>query len=87
VNDRDLKRLDRREGVLVGVYTRGPVEVHNQDGQPAQTQTYFAVREREEDFTPHQDYIDLYLRGAKHFGLPAEYIESLDGVRKKAKSD
>jgi cation transport regulator ChaC len=87
VNERDLGRLDRREGVLIGSYTRGPCEVHKQNGEPVQTQTYFAVRQREQDFVPHKEYIDLYLQGAKHFGLPPHYIELLELIREHAKSD
>jgi cation transport regulator ChaC len=87
VNESDLKRLDRREGALIGSYTRGPVEIYDQKGQLVRAETYFAVRQREEDFLPHKDYIGLYLRGAKHFGLPAEHIESLEHIQNQAKAD
>lgn len=87
VNDRDLPRLDRREGVLIGAYTRGPLEVHKENGDAVPTETYFAVRQQEHNFAPHRDYIELYIRGARHFGLPAHYIASLEGVLKNAKSD
>jgi gamma-glutamylcyclotransferase len=87
VSERDLKRLDRREGVLIGSYTRGRLEVHDRDGQAAQTQTYFAVRERKQDFVPHKDYIDLYLKGARHFGLSAQYLEFLEHLKNHAKAD
>lgn len=86
VSERDLKGLDRNEGVLLKRYTRGPVEVHKQNGDVVQAETYFAVRQREQDFTPHKDYIDLYLQGARHFGLPAEYLEFLDRLQEQAKS-
>lgn len=87
VSELDLPRLDRREGVLIGSYTRGGLEVHDRDGQPVQTQTYFAVRERKQDFVPHKDYIDLYLKGARHFGLPAQYLESLERLKNQTKAD
>ncbi len=51
-----------------------------------QAQTYFAVRQEEQDFAPHKDYIDLYLQGARHFGLPAHYLEFLERLHKQAKS-
>jgi cation transport regulator ChaC len=85
VTEGDLESLDSHEGVPRGRYTRGPIEVYN--GQVVLTQTYFAVREREQDFMPHRDYIDLYIRGAKHFGLPAHYIRFLERIRQRAKSD
>jgi len=87
LNESDLKRLDRREGVLIGSYTRGPVEIYDQKGQIIRAQTYFAVRQREGDFAPYEDYIGLYIRGAKHFGLPAGYIESLEHIQNQAKTD
>jgi cation transport regulator ChaC len=85
VSERDLRRLDRHEGVFIGSYTRGGLEVHDRGGQAVQTQTYFAARERKQDFVPHEDYIDLYLKGARHFGLPAQYIESLERLKNQAK--
>jgi cation transport regulator ChaC len=85
VNECDLESLDRHEGVPKGRYIRGPVEVHKQNGEPVQAETYFAIRQREQDFTPHLDYIDLYLRGAKHFGLPVEYLAFLDQLKNQAK--
>lgn len=86
-NQRDLDRLDRREGVLIESYTRGPLEVHKENGEAVQTETYFAVRERDHDFPPHRNYIDLYVRGAKYFGLPARYITFLEDLLKQSKSD
>jgi len=50
VNERDLASLDSHEGVPRGRYARGPVEVYTE--QPARAQTYFAVRQREQDFAP-----------------------------------
>ena len=87
VIERDLERLDRREGVLIGAYTRCPIEVHKANGESVQVQTYFAVRPQASDIRPHQDYIDLYLRGAKRFGLPAPYIKFLERIRNEAKAD
>jgi cation transport regulator ChaC len=87
VDRRDLDRLDRREGLLIGSYIRDGLEVHKESGEAVQTETYFAVRQQEQDFTPHQKYIELYVRGAKHCRLPAHYIELLEGLHGTAKSD
>lgn len=87
VNDKDLKTLDRREGVLIGAYTRGPLEVHSQAGKSALVQTYFAVPEGNGIFTPHRNYIEHYIKGAKQFGLPHEYIVILEQIIQQAKAD
>jgi hypothetical protein len=87
VSERDLERLDRREGILIGAYIRGPLEVYKQSGEAAQTQTYFAIRQSDNDFTPHRKYTDLYVSGAKRFCLPGDYIKFLEHLRDGAKSD
>jgi hypothetical protein len=35
--------------------------------------------------TPNKHYIDLYLRGTKHFGLLAEYVEVLGAAPEASK--
>jgi gamma-glutamylcyclotransferase len=87
VNEYDLPRLDNHEGVPKGRYSRGTLKVHKQNGEAVETEAYFAVRQREQDFTPHRKYIDLYVQGAKHFGLPAHYIGFLESLQKNAKID
>lgn len=47
--------------------------------------TYFANPEGIGTFSPHRDYIDLYIRGAEHFALPENYIESLRRIKEIAK--
>jgi cation transport regulator ChaC len=72
----DCDRLDRTEGVHVGLYQRIPVEVAVGDErveaftyQSSQTQ---AARK------PSPRYLRLLLDGARHHGLPPEYIRYLE---------
>jgi gamma-glutamylcyclotransferase len=87
VTDRDLVRLDSYEGVPKGAYTREPIEVFDQQDRKVQVLTYIAVPQQGGPFTPHKDYIDLYVRGAKYFGLPEAHVRTLEVIRKGAKKD
>ncbi len=82
----DLKRLDRYEGVESGAYKREQIEVLDEHGKRFDVWTYIAVPEQGGPFLPHKDYIDLYVRGAKHFGLPLAYVQSLERIRDNAKT-
>lgn len=82
VSERDLSRLDGYEGVP-NAYTRGPIDLFCADGRPVSALTYFAVAQGSEVYTPHRDYIDLYLKGAEYYGLPEKYIEGLRGIQTK----
>jgi gamma-glutamylcyclotransferase (GGCT)/AIG2-like uncharacterized protein YtfP len=74
----DLARLDSCEGVATGAYTRSYLDVFNLEGKASSALTYFAIPDGQNtEFTPHSDYIALYIRGAEHFGLPATYIGKL----------
>jgi len=87
VSDRDLVRLDQYEGVSSGRYTRAQIELFGTDGGRHSAWTYFAVPEDTGDFIPHYSYIDLYVKGAIYFGLPAAYVESLKRTQDGAKRD
>jgi cation transport regulator ChaC len=83
VSVRDLKRLDRFEGVSHS-YTRDSLDVIAQDGSHQRVWTYFAVPDNPpKNYTPHEDYIKLYIQGAECFGLPAAYIENLRKIKTK----
>ncbi len=78
VTRRDLERLDRFEGKG---YTRGPVDLVDEQGHQVTAWTYFA--EPDEPPTkarPSRAYIDLYVRGAEYFGLPEKYLEFLRSI-------
>jgi cation transport regulator ChaC len=84
VSERDLDRLDRSEGVPDS-YKRDPIEVTKQDGSRHTVWTYVAVPADTppKDYTPHRDYIKLYIQGAEYFGLPAAYTEKLRKIETK----
>ena len=75
---RDLITLDSFEGVP-GSYERDRVDVIDQQGLTYRVWTYFAVAADKppREYSPHKDYIDLYVRGAKYFGLPQDYVDFL----------
>ena len=69
----DCARLDRSEGVHVGWYRRAPVQVLAEGREPVAAFTYcsaFSDRRRK----PSARYLGLLLDGARHHGLPAEYV-------------
>ena len=77
ISERDLFRLDSFEGVPKA-YRRDQLEVFTASGAPHTVSTYFAIPDRSGDeFLPHKDYIQLYISGAKYFGLPKNYIKAL----------
>ncbi len=78
VSPRDLIRLDRFEGVKKTAYRRDRISVIDQQGRIYDVWTYFAIPDDPpQEYQPHKDYIELYVRGAECFGLPEPYIESL----------
>jgi cation transport regulator ChaC len=86
VTKRDLTRLDSYEGVPSGAYKRDYIDIVNSQGKNVSAWTYFAVPDRNQEFTPHKDYIMLYIRGAEYFGLPAGYIEKLRTIKNSGRT-
>jgi len=73
----ELDRLDRTEGVHVGIYRRIPVEVAAGDGERVSAHTYvsaWATPGRK----PSPRYIGLLLAGAREHGLPEEWVRFLE---------
>lgn len=73
--------LDVCEGVSGGHYRREIVEVVTDDDEVLQALTYVAG----DDFVcseraPRDDYLDTVLKGARHHGLPEDYIEFLEAL-------
>jgi cation transport regulator ChaC len=75
----DAERLDRTEGVHVGVYRRLAVEVRTPEGAVLAAFTYRSEISRPER-KPSSRYLGLLLAGARELGLPAEYVERLRGL-------
>jgi cation transport regulator ChaC len=72
----ELDRLDRTEGVHVGIYRRVLLEVVAGDGERVSAATYvstWATPGRK----PSPRYLGLLLAGAREHALPAEWIQFL----------
>jgi len=72
----DADRLDRSEGVQHGAYVRLGVEVRDLAGGAVNAFTYHSQRGRE-DRKPSRRYLGLLLAGARHHGLPDEWVTLL----------
>lgn len=70
-------RLDRTEGVHAGLYRRIPVEVVVEGQGQVATFTYQSSRTAE-GRKPSPRYMRLLLEGARHHGLPPEYVKLLE---------
>ena len=73
------ERLDRTEGVPVGLYARVAVEVAHHDGTRIAAFTYCSTISAP-GRKPSPRYIGLLLDGARAHGLPAEYIRTLEAL-------
>lgn len=75
---RDLPGLDRHEGVHLGRYRRDRIAVRERNGSKYQAWAYFAIPDAStSSYLPSRDYLNHLIKGARHFGLPASYIERL----------
>ena len=72
----DADRLDRTEGVPHGAYTRAVIEPRTGAGETLRAFTYVSSRGRE-GRKPSRRYMGLLLAGARHHGLPDEWIARL----------
>jgi len=77
----DCDRLDRSEGVHVGVYRQVAVDVRLDGGEAITAFTYrssWATPGRK----PSARYLGLMLDGARAHGLPAEYVRFLETLER-----
>jgi cation transport regulator ChaC len=72
----DAGRLDRTEGVHLGGYARLAVEVRHGASERFSAFTYHSGR-GVAGRKPSRRYLGLILTGARHHGLPAEYLARL----------
>jgi cation transport regulator ChaC len=72
----DAERLDRTEGVQHGAYARLAVAVRDLAGETVNAFTYHSQRGRE-GRKPSRRYLGLLLAGARHHGLPDDYVARL----------
>jgi len=73
------ERLDRSEGVPHGVYARRDVTLETRTGRSIVAFTYESVH-RAPERKPSPRYIGLLLHGARHHGVPREWIAYLEGL-------
>jgi len=73
----ELARLDRTEGVGVGLYARIVVDVVTPDGERVTAHAYQSARTCE-GRKPSPRYLGLLLEGARRHGLPADYVRMLE---------
>jgi len=72
----DAERLDRTEGVHHGAYARLAVQVSATRGEVIPAFTYHSGR-GVVGRKPSRRYLALILAGARHHGLPGEWVERL----------
>ena len=75
----ECDRLDRTEGVHMGVYRRVPVEVLVEGEGRVAAFTYQSAMTTV-GRKPSLRYLTLLLDGAREHGLPAEYVAVLEGL-------
>jgi len=83
VEDQDSDRLDSAEGVNSGAYRREHVTVflENDRSRPLlRVRTYVVCQKKSEHQAPAQWYLDHILKGARRWGLPADYVARLETI-------
>ena len=86
IDENDLPALDDAEEFLLGRaengYTRQERYVlpGGDAGPPLRVALYVAEKQ-ENPPLPNQEYKDLILEGARHWGLPREYVAALERIR------
>jgi len=73
----DCERLDRTEGVHLGIYRRMAVEVAGDDGERVAAFTYRSTL-TQQGRKPSARYLGLLVEGARAQGLPSEYVAFLE---------
>lgn len=79
VNDEDLAKLDRHEGAHLSppAYVRVQVQVAASDGASLDAITYEVLDKAAAEHSPNVEYLSLILDGARKWGLPQAYQETL----------
>jgi gamma-glutamylcyclotransferase (GGCT)/AIG2-like uncharacterized protein YtfP len=81
----ELPALDRKEGVP-NAYQREYVSVIVQSGERAEALTYTVVHKVPTEL-PSERYLDLILKGAREWKLPAEYVRKLEQTERRRGGD
>lgn len=85
ISELDIGELDKSEGYRPGrsenSYWRRECTLFldGDEARPLAASTYFATRDPNPPL-PSQDYKDLIVSGARHWGLPDEYVSQLEQI-------
>jgi|SRR6267154_1557056 len=82
ITDSDRRQLDSLEGVAIRAYRPKEVLVHPHGDmeQRVMVLTYSASDPADIQRAPSREYLDYLLRGARRWGLPADYIAQLERI-------
>jgi hypothetical protein len=75
----DCERLDRTEGVHLGVYRRIPI-MAIADGEEEITAFTYRSSRTDDGRKPSARYLRLIVEGARQHGLPLDYVRSLESL-------
>jgi cation transport regulator ChaC len=78
LTDTHIEALDRYEGIAVGAYFKEHIDVQAETGL-VNALIYLATDTREK--LASKRYVDVLVRGAKAFDLPADYVKHLRARR------
>lgn len=79
LQNHELEKLDKHEGVHKKQYMRRTITVTTQNGEQISAECYFAVSPSS-GLHPRRVYLDLIIKGAKVHNLPPRYIEWLQSM-------
>lgn len=82
----ELPALDRKEGIAKDAYRRLHVQVTEPSGQQVRALTYTVVHKVPTEL-PSERYLDLILKGAREWKLPAEYVRRLEQIERRGNGD
>ncbi|MBN2034423.1 MAG: gamma-glutamylcyclotransferase [Deltaproteobacteria bacterium] len=86
ITERDLETLDQYEGFQPGraknpyIQTEVVVFAKGASNNPITAITYIVQDKAEKHIPPNREYLDLIIHGARHWHLPQEYIDSIEGI-------
>lgn len=84
-NPAAMREMDRFEGVEGGHYLRISVRLLTRTGEPRDAVTYVAgANYLCEEAAPTKAYLQRILKGARHHGLPEEYIHSIEAAARRS---
>lgn len=76
----ELAKIDKLTRVEFGSYTQKFMKVQGEDGKIYDTVSH-SIKNPVSKSLPSKEYMDHMVKGAKEFGFPESYIESLEELR------